>query len=350
MTSTEPLAEEPSSEQGPTFRLFDRDRTEDHPWSCVFGTPSLSKEPPGRWAVAANWKMDHRVSPERESGDVEESGHFASMKDVEDWWASRHLYFEEEVRNPGQDGVSAFLRPTNEANRVRRKIARFDRLVHVGCLDSLVKWASRSEKAADAESGLRVLVGQGLGRRGHVEGLVHALVAGGEEVIREAVSILMESLAGEAGPWWACFAHEVQPWIDRADAAGICAALGLGHRRSGEWLVTWIYPVSEAGPLYRPTALEANASPFHFPSPPELDLGITMPLRSDLPASREVLHPALRFPATREYCTGRLLRLSAFPASEAYDALRGLRVRHRERLRRELSLGAVWMERNPELS
>jgi hypothetical protein len=115
--------------------------------------------------------------------------------------------------------------------------------------------------------------------------------------------------------------------------------------------VVWVYPVRAAGPLYRPTVLEANDSPYHFPSPPGLEHGVTMPLRTDLPACREVIHPPLRGRSVVELCTGRLLSLDAAEELEGageYDVLRGLRERHRQRLRRELASRSVRPGGDPE--
>src|SRR5262249_45380590 len=104
------------------------------------------------------------------------------------------------------------------------------------------------------------------------------------------------------------------------------------------------------GPLYRPTVLEANDSPYHHPSPPPYPFGITMPLDPGQPACREVLHRPLRGTAAVESCTGWLLRLESFAALGDRRRLGSLRSRHRERLRREFPAEGLerWVERHPE--
>ena len=344
--SDEASVAEISPEQGSAFRLFDRERAEDHPWRGAFADLVSPSGPAGRWAVAENWQMDHRVSQERESADLEACGHFSSVRDAEDWWAARGLYFENEIRKPGDEG-SAFKRPFNRMNRVQGRIAVFDKLVHVGCLNSLIRWASRSAGAADADGELRRLIGRGLPPRERTDStrnFASYLESAGELAVREAVGILAGALADDQGPWWACFAEEVLPWIERGDGPALCAALGLGHRRRFELLVVWIYPVQAAGPLYRPTVLETNDSPYHFPSPSGLEHGVTMPLGSGFPACREVLHPPLRGRSIAEFCTGRLLSLDEAEELEGageYDVLRGLRERHRQRLQREPAVGSA---------
>lgn len=70
-----------------SLRIFDRERT-GHPWQRAF--EDLSRpDPRRRWAVVENWRMDHRLSEGRETGDLGASGHFATVIDGEDWWEAR---------------------------------------------------------------------------------------------------------------------------------------------------------------------------------------------------------------------------------------------------------------------
>jgi len=64
------------------FRIFDRERV-DHPWERAFQELRASSDL-GRLWVAANWGMDHRVSEERETADLGDSGPFGSIADAED--------------------------------------------------------------------------------------------------------------------------------------------------------------------------------------------------------------------------------------------------------------------------
>jgi hypothetical protein len=70
--------------------------------------------------------------------------------------------------------------------------------------------------------------------------------------------------------------------------------LGLGHIKEGEWIFLWRYDVGHVMDICRPTVIEANDSPFHFPSPPNCKFGITMPLSSTMRRCREVIHPPLK--------------------------------------------------------
>jgi len=316
-----------------------------------------------RWAVAENWAMDHRVSRERESGDL--GKHFRGISGEDDWWERRDLYFAEElcrssVPGPSDEG-SAYLRPLNLSNRLAG-IAGFDRLVHVGSLNGMLWWLSqparlggwrRIQKELQRLSGFR-WPPRTPGATSdwfdeQIEQLAPALQSRGESTVREAAGFLADAFGDTEPPWWACFSAEIQDVLRTEEANEICIALGLGHRRPGEWLLVWEYTVAEALPLYRPTVLEANNSPYHFPSTPGYSFGITMPLREDARACREVLHAPLRGPLAADRCTGRLLRLENFTSPGDNRRLAALRSFHSDRLRREFTASGVspWLRRHP---
>jgi len=183
-----------------------------------------------------------------------------------------------------------------------------------------------------------------------VDDVAQDLLDRSEGAIRAMAGLLADTMGPREPPWWACFSQEIESILAAKDTAGLCSALGLGHRKDGEWLLVWRYPVAAAGPLYRPTVLEANDSPYHHPSPPQYPLGITMPLDAGQPACREVLHRPLRGVAAVQGCTGELVRLENFAARGDRRRLALLRLGHRERLRREFPTSGLnpWMERHPE--
>jgi hypothetical protein len=342
-----------------TFKVFDRER-DHHPWQEAF-QEMQRLDVDRRWAVAANWRMDHRVSEDREWGDLEASGHFTSVRNANDWWEARKNYFQQEICQPVTPGptgkISAYGRPTNAANRIADRISAFDKLVHVASFSSLLRRVSRSDRSAEVEAILHQLTGQRLlsnwgPLNAQVSMLARAMLALGPEVIRRIAGLLADSLGEQEPPWWASFVEEVQTALDSKNALALCVALGLGHLPTGDWLLVWRYPIKEAGPLYRPTVLEANDSPFHFPSPPGCALGITMPLDSAQAACREVLHRPLRGRAAVEFCTGELFFLERLPVLRDNEVLVKLRTQHRARIQRELSLTGLnaWMLRHPEIT
>lgn len=354
----------PAPQAPEPFSLFDRERDHHH-WQEAFREmrrPDVDR----RWVIATNWQMDHRVLAERETGDLDACGHFAAVGNADDWWEARERYFLEEICRPGDaagtDKTSAYGRPANSGNRITHRIAGFDKLVHVGSFNALLRRAARSDRAADVETTMRRLTGQGLPSRdlgaardpfsAQVSTLARALTAQGPEALRQVAGLLVDSLGEEEPPWWAGFAEEIHSALDSRSATALCTALGLGHRVPGDWLIVWIYPIDEAGTLYRPTAVEANDSPYHFPSPPGHIVGVTMPLDPRLAACREVLHRPLRGPAAGEYCTGELLLLESLPLLRDNKALADLRTQHRARLRMELPSAGLdaWLDRHPEIT
>jgi len=84
---------------------------------------------------------------------------------------------------------------------------------------------------------------------------------------------------------------------------------GVGHLRTGEWLLAWRYSPQVAGPLYRPTVLETADNGFHFPSPPGEPYGITMPLAEGRALVRELVHAPLKGDICSDSCLGRLGRI-----------------------------------------
>jgi hypothetical protein len=339
------------------FWVFDRAHAT-HPWRRAFEEMRSFPVADRRWAVALNWRMDHRVSADREHLDLAKCGCFQPDGDAEAWWASRYLYFVEEICRPNTPDaagkVSAYCRPLNGTNLIPARAAGFDQLVHVGSLNSILRRVSRGDGAAVADVALRRLAGRGLPAKPlgssdmawfdrQTDDLARALQDRGEQVVRQAAGLLLDALGEREPPWWACFAQEIHEVIESGGAAELSAALGLGHLQEGAWLVVWRYRVEDVAPLYRPTAVEANDSPYHFPSPPGYSFGITMP------ACREVIHRPLRGAVAAASCTGKLLRLEKF-APFTHNEFAALRAGHRERLRREFATDGIdpWIGRHPD--
>ena len=155
---------------------------------------------------------------------------------------------------------------------------------------------------------------------------------------RALARLLCDALGRFQPPWWACFAAEAAPLLSASDATSLCQALGLGHIEVGEWLLVWRYDLDvlrrlyPGMPLFRPTVVEANDSPCHFPPPPGYRYGITMPLAgAGRGALREVIHPPLFEDAAGDACTGSLLRVATPPLAD-HNELPNLRAAHRRRL------------------
>jgi hypothetical protein len=250
--------------------IFDRDGSS-HPWERALR--ELGRGDVRRRSLAESWRMDHRVSAEREAEDLLAGGYFTEGCDAEDWLRALRHYFQARLCqswNPSGNLRSAYLYPFNALNRVT-EVAPFDRLCHVGSLQAIVGRVLSGGFLADVAMDFADEVGLAFPETSaDIDHFAMALDGCGEEEVRKAVRILLGGLGETEPPWWACFAEEVQALLAAGEAAGVCSALGLGHRWQGEWLVVWNYPISDAGPLYRPTVAEARDSPFHYPSPPRV--------------------------------------------------------------------------------
>jgi len=336
------------AEDGAPFQLFDRTRV-GHPWERALQETERA-DPDRHWAVAANWRMDHRVSPDRETGDLMAFPPFTAVTDARSWLKALDLYWKDEICRPGSAAsggkTSAYVRPTNAGNRIPTRIAGFDQLVHVGSLNTIAGRIASLPGRTGVDLALQRIaqdlmlppphIRQGtpeFTRR--ISALAQGLNRTGARAVRRAVRLLADALGETEPPWWACYEHEIRDVLRSGNAENLGASLGLGHYEPGECLLIWVYRTDDAGPLFRPTVAEARQSPYHFPSPPGHEMGITMPLADGLPACREVLHRPLKGALAEARCTGEILFLSRSLAQDS-PRLAALRAHHWKRMKEEL--------------
>lgn len=132
-------------------------------------------------------------------------------------------------------------------------------------------------------------------------------------------------------PAWASFWADVEPllaastWPDR-----VRDALGLGKVPANKWLIVLRYRVKDVPCCIRPTCLDADWVPWHFPSPPAETTGITMDLDSGNigMCCPEVIHQPIAL--NIEHWLGHMGKTSRTP--NEHD-MADLRRRHHERLR-----------------
>jgi hypothetical protein len=311
-----------------------------------------------RHAICKNWRMDHRVSGERES-DMLASGYFRNGLNGEDWWESKKRYFERELCLPSHTKTSgdksAYLRKTNSANIIcERQVPPFDQLVHAASLNRILERLSERQEytlSFDADRFWQITeydVGQARKEEfnSFMDDLVNTLEQKGPSTIQEVAGLICDGLGDRQPPWWACFADEIDDLIAASDWTGLCKALGMGHMERGEWLIVWRYEIGVAGHIYRPTVVEANDGPFHYPSPPDYPYGVIMPLDGSLPTCREVLHPPLRGADAIDSCIGVLGRIDS-PIAD-YGKINSLRYKHKQRLLREFATSntRAWLRRH----
>ena len=341
--------------------IFDRDRP-DHPWARAFDDLSTADDPTHR-ILAENWRLDPRVSEEREIAMLQ-AGDCGPSPVASDWLAGRYAHYYRHICRPpegdGTDPGSETLRPLNQTNRLG-SLPGYEQLVHVKNLNGVLwRLGQPGILSDDQKDEFEELTGHPMPDRppdatgfdddAHGAG-VDAIVADiqnrGVGPIRDLAAFLCQALGSTQPLWWACFAEEVNDLIAAGDGGGLCKALGLGHFREGNWLVVWRYDVRWTRSFYRPTVVEAGASPFHHPSPPGVRYGVTMVLEPALPACREFLHRPVEGRFAAEGCTGDLLRVEGLPEVDD-EYLNELRRFHRDRLREEPveTRAEEWLDRH----
>ncbi len=351
--------------------VFDRRRTQ-HPWHQALD--DLVADPTRRF-VAANWRMDHRVAPAREDN-LLAAPEFTSPLHGEDWWQGCGNYFQRALCQPTRLGPagrrSVYLEPPNASNVIPRgRIPGHEQLIHVGSLNAMLwRLASAQHPAVGLKLRFPDVTGRSLPTRpagaaasswsafgAEVDAVAEAVNGRDLAVVKELAALLTEALGETQPPWWAGFAQELAPLVDAGDATGLGRALGLGHLDTGEWLFVWRYEVAlvyQSEPeaeLYRPTAIEANDNPCHYPSPPSYGYGITMDLGSPRPgACREVIHPPLRGRLAADACVAELCRVASAPLVD-HNQLSDLRTEHRRCLERDHPRpeDTGWIERHRSL-
>ena len=318
--------------------------------------------------------MDHRVDGEREEA-LLRAPEYSVDPIGEEWCHQRYNYFERAIRRPTYPGpwgpCSAYLDPPNRANAVdQRTVPGHEQLIHVASLNRILRrLASGEYETGEARLRFLELTGHTLPTRPpgagvdpalwkqQVDEIVEETTKRGPATVCELASVLCDSLGQLQPPWWACFAAEAAPLLVTGDATSLCQSLGLGYLEAGEWLVVWRYEVRLLGylypgvPLFRPTVVEANDSPYHYPPPPSYRYGVTMPVSSaNRGAFREVLHPPLFGSAAGDSCTGSLLQVATVPLAD-HNELPRLRAAHRKRLLTEYGGSETrgWLARHTHL-
>lgn len=294
--------------------IFDR-RRHSHPWESSLRRLQSDNHPENT-ALAQNWRMDHRVSEQRED-ELSTSSVFPSSKNpTGDFSRAIRDYFQTRLCIPaGTHGSTApaYAIEANRDNRIaREQISPNQPLVHIVSLNTVLP---RILRDFDTQDALYRLTGDYPPEPedltpAHVETIAGALMAQGEDAIREFAGLLSDQLGPTEPHWWAAFAFELDDYLLDDDWTEAARVLGLGHLRQGQWLIGWRYSPELAGPLYRPSVAEVGLNGHHFPSPPGENLGITMPLEATLPAVKEVVHAPLKGNISVEACMGRLGRIA----------------------------------------
>lgn len=296
--------------------IFDRQRS-DSTWEPLL----LSAEQEtaiGVPQLASNWRMDHRVSVDRER---ELATAFSPAKRTLTGLANDHHLMRQCQPVSAMPGP-AYGNLLNNYNRLpSNEMAPGVMLLHMVSLNRLLRFALRR-----AAYGLGDLEAYLLDRFGLLvpsdttdklafnnlcDQLALALNTTGQLECQDFSGRLADALGPNEPHWWAAPAYDVDPLIAGEDWSAAAYLLGQGHLGIGEWMLAWRYPADVAAPLYRPSVLEAQDSGFHHPSPPNCATGLTMSLvRSDI-SVREMIHRPLKDQDAETYSLGRLGRLNS---------------------------------------
>ena len=291
--------------------LFDRRRSS-HDWLESLGELGRDNEPENK-ALAQNWRMDHRVCADYEKG-MMQSGFFPQLDSPQDFMQSIRGYFREYLCTSGTSRATmpAYLMAANERNRIPNDtLSPNQTLLHIASLSTLLR---RTVGEYDVQEAVYQLIGvypsgqQNLSQD-EVNQIALALMESGSDRVQEFAGVISDQMGPTEPHWWAAFSFEVDHYLEDEDWTDAVRVLGLGQYDEGEWLMAWRYSPVVAGPLYRPTVVEANSSGYHFPSPPREPLGVAMPLEAGLAAVKEVIHSPLKGDANVAACIGRLGRV-----------------------------------------
>lgn len=363
-----PPLEKPADGAVPSSYLFDQPR-DDHPWLDALSELDHDSAI-GEQQVTANWRMDHRVAPFREEALLAPGG-FPPVTDSggKPFREARRKYFEQCLCRPVGTGSGseppAYLADANRDNRVPAyRVSPNHHLLHLVSLNALLRRALLGAyEDYDLKKEIKANIGQRLPAKvvpakvkGIVEDLVTSLSAQNATEKSKSIRRLARCISDTLGPtephWWAAFAYEVEEHLQGGDWTEAAILLGLGHLNKGDWLMAWRYSPQVAGPLYRPTVLETNDNGFHFPSPPDENYGITMPLAEGRPLVRELVHAPLKGDICAESCIGRLGRIGGPFVDVEEDKMnawyRSRRESHRQRLHESLATAPVrdWVRRH----
>lgn len=305
--------------------IFDRRRAS-HPWEASLVCLQNSSIP-GLPALAANWRMDSRVDNVRENQLVG-SGYFPTASSLPDFCKAVSNYFTyHQCRQAGAKPEPGYASTENSANLIPidQRPARNHYLLHIASLNRLLKFVLRAENPNRTDfqiqlsrlTGERPITAVGIPE---VEKLANTLNTLGLDGVKKFAFIVSGAIGENEPLWWAAFAHEVRNFSVSEDWTGAVCTLGLGAFETGERLLAWRYSPEIAGRLYRPTVAEARDNGFHFPSPPGLSYGITMPLLDGLSAVRELVHAPLKGAACFSACTGMIGKIENPPVPVVDEA------------------------------
>lgn len=297
-------------------------------------------------ALRSNWRIDGRVDSDRERALLNDRL-FSETPSAALWLKQIQDYYQQRLCQPAEQ--SCYRQTYNQVNEIKT-ISPHDQLTHVESMTLMIYRLSTAEhRNDDFLESFHDITGsafphrtkfnsRGLSRSetgGQVDKIVADLEDRSPDNVRALAGLLCDALGANRPPWWAGFYQEMLPLMKNANPLPLIRSLGLGHFNAKDWLLFWRYDVSQAMPLFRPTAIDAGSNGLHFPSVPSTPWGTTMPLAEDTDRTfPEVLHAPLSGDKASRLCTGVLAQLAELPLKDDNQII-NLRRKQRLRLAQE---------------
>ena len=321
--------------------LFDRGMPSKHPWQV--GMVSLQESVlVAERAVHGNLAMDHRVGAANQ-GWLIQTQPTVSIKDL-------HAYFTAQCCVPAPKflGKPVTLAPATE-------------LIHVQSLWQMLKRVVMSGDGREllndffASQGLGKLiptVSRDMTEVSTIDQIAETLNSLPEDIFREAIELFQNLLGNTSPHWWTTLVREVERQTGLQDGPALLRLLGIGQCDAQDWLLVYRYRASDVSLFYQPTTLESRAYPFHFPSPPGVDAGLTMPLDPQNNPCLEYIHRPLSADISAQRVLHPLLPLHTVGSAnkeENYQALGTYRQAQRQKLKRISQPASDWVDRHSHL-
>jgi hypothetical protein len=212
-------------------------RRRNHRWLGAFRDLEAAEQT--RRIECQNWRMDHRVSEDRERELLAASA-FAEEPTGDRWWGQRREAYELLICQPTWPLVgerrSAYLETANANNAVSSQtLPGHEQLIHVASLNQILERLSTAEHPGSVDLRLRFfdLTGHELPRQPleagfereafdrAVDAIASTLNQRGDAAVCELAGALCDALGPREPPWWAGFAHELMPHLKQEDGTGL---------------------------------------------------------------------------------------------------------------------------------
>lgn len=264
-------------------RLFDRKIGDGHPWKRALANLWNHSDIENR-ALARNLAHDHRVSKERE---YKLLAYIPSPSNGTELLDGLKSYYQAKVKTRSRPDYvfdhsngGNFVSGRGIGNVQGITIHRSIELAQVLDLNGLAPVFQAAIDSGRRTPALSGFPGSGANEKDFDQWLDRKL--SGTRSRREFVPGALSALARVCEqrpfqPTWVTFWNQLEPYLDEGpdrwlEVLGVHKPFAFSNPRH-RWLIVLCYRV-KTRKLVRPTVLETNANPFHFPSPPSAAIAL----------------------------------------------------------------------------